>query len=197
MIRWLTFVASSLRQATSWDRPPAENAGLPLMKLIQYAMARLRRSDANARLFAVFDQFEELIVLQTERSAAVGEVTAFLRDLRQARIDGFVLLLSMRFDYRIFLEKLGVPPLNHGQNWQDVPAFTFSDSARFITAPESGLEIAPERLQRVLSEAAALDGTRGLIRPIILNMLGSRPCLAPTGILTVVCFGLADPMVTV
>jgi Leucine-rich repeat (LRR) protein len=155
-----------------WDRPPDENAKLPLNQLIGRAVTRLRKADPKARLVVVFDQFEELIILQTERSVAVGEVTAFLRELRQARIDGFALLLSMRFDYRIFLEQIGVPPLNHGQNWQDVPAFTFSDSAQFITAPKSGLRIAEERLKRVLTEAAAVDGTRGLIRPIILNMLG-------------------------
>jgi Leucine-rich repeat (LRR) protein len=155
-----------------WDRPPDENAKLPLNQLIGCAVTRLRKADPKARLVVVFDQFEELIILQTERSAAVGEVTAFLRELRQARIDGFALLLSMRFDYRIFLEQIGVPPLNHRQNWQDVPAFTFSDSAQFITAPKSGLRIAEERLKRVLTEAAAVDGTRGLIRPIILNMLG-------------------------
>jgi Leucine-rich repeat (LRR) protein len=155
-----------------WDRSSDENAKLPLNQLIGRAVTRLRKADPKARLVVVFDQFEELIILQTERSAAVGEVTAFLRELRQARIDGFVLLLSMRFDYRIFLEQLGVPPLNHGQNWQDIPAFTFSYSVQFITAPKSGLRIAEERLKRVLTEAAAVDGTRGLIRPIILNMLG-------------------------
>src|SRR6202023_3138089 len=37
---------------------------------------------------------------------------------------------------------------------------------------ETGLKIHEERLRRVLREASAADGTRGLIRPIIINMLG-------------------------
>jgi Leucine-rich repeat (LRR) protein len=161
-----------LKPGFIWEKPPTEHCDLPMIDLVQRAAARLRKSNANARLFAVFDQFEELIVLQTEGSPVVGAVSMFLRELQEAVIDGFSLLLSVRLDYRIFLEPLGVPPLHLGKNWQDVPAFTFSDSARFITAPESGLQIAAERVTRVLAEAAAVDGTRGLIRPIILNMLG-------------------------
>jgi hypothetical protein len=162
-----------LNPGVIWDKPPTEKSELSLIELIQRAVTRLRKRDANARLFAVFDQFEELIVLQTGGSPVVAEMKALLGELQRARLEGFVLLLSVRLDYCSFLEPLGVPPLNLGKNWQDVPAFTFSDSARFITAPESGLQIAQERLQRVLTDAAAVDQTRGLIRPIVLNMLGS------------------------
>ena len=162
-----------LKPGIIWEKPPAEKVSLPLIELIQHAVIRLRRGDMSARLFVVFDQFEEFVVLHTERSPLVDDMKAFLRELQRTSLDGFVVLLSIRLDYRMFLEPLGVPALNLGGNWQDVPAFTFSDSARFITAPESGLQIAPERLQRVLTQAAAVDGTRGLIRPIVLNMLGS------------------------
>jgi hypothetical protein len=126
-----------------WDKPPTENADLPFIGLIQRAVARLRKNNANARLVAVFDQFEELIILQRKGSLVVGEVNRFLRELQGAALDGFSLLLSVRFDYRIFLEPLGVPPLHLGENWQDVPAFTFSDSARFITAPKRGIADSP------------------------------------------------------
>jgi Leucine-rich repeat (LRR) protein len=162
-----------LKAGVIWDKPAAEKANLPLIELIQYAVARLRRDDAGARLFVVFDQFEEFVILHTERSPLVDDMKTLLGELQRIRVEGFVVLLSIRLDYRMFLEPLGVPALNLGNNWQDVPAFTFSDSARFITAPESGLQIAPERLRRILTEAAAVDGTRGLIRPIVLNMLGT------------------------
>jgi hypothetical protein len=162
-----------LKPGLVWDKPPAEIADLPLIEVMRRAVARLRKSNAEARLLAVFDQFEELIILQTERSPVVDEVSAFLKELRKGGLVGLSLLLSLRLDYRVFLEPLGVPPLQLGKNWQDVSAFKFSDSAGFLTAPRSGLQIAPERLTRILTEAAAVDGTRGLIRPIILNMLGS------------------------
>jgi hypothetical protein len=96
---------------------------LPIIDLVQRAVGRLCKSDANARLVVVFDQFEELIILRTERSPVVGAVKAFLRELQEAAIDGFSLLLSVRIDYRIFLEPLGVPPPHLGKNWQDVPSF--------------------------------------------------------------------------
>ncbi len=162
-----------LKPGVIWDKPPTEKSALPLFEIIQRAVAHIRKSDANARLFAVFDQFEELFLLQTRGSLVVTEMKALLGELQRATLEGFVVLLSVRLDYRIFLEPIGVPALHLGKNWQDVPAFTFADSARFITAADSGLQIAPERLQRVLTEAAAVDGTRGLIRPIVLNMLGS------------------------
>jgi hypothetical protein len=162
-----------LNPGVIWDKPPTEKSELSLIELIQRAVTRLRKRDANARLFAVFDQFEELIVLQAGGSPVVAEMKALLGELQRAKLEGFVLLLSVRLDYCSFLEPLGVPALNLRKNWQDVPAFTFSDSARFITAPESGLQIAQERLQRVLTDAAAVDQTQGLIRPIVLNMLGS------------------------
>ena len=78
----------------------------------------------------------------------------------------------MRSDYQTFLEPLGVPPLDQNRNWRQVPAFTQSAALTFLKAPENGLKIHEERLRRVLREASAADGTRGLIRPIIINMLG-------------------------
>jgi hypothetical protein len=42
----------------------------------------------------------------------------------------------------------------------------------FMRAPESGLNIPPPRLAHILTEAAAVYGPRGLIRPIVLNMVG-------------------------
>jgi hypothetical protein len=151
----------------------ASKTSLPFTELVRQAVTHLRKTkDKNARLFAVFDQFEELIILQTIDSPAAAEMKRFLEELQQIKPEGFVLLLSVRYDYRVFLEPLGVPPLRLRENWQDVPAFTFSDSARLITAPKSGLIIAVERLKRVLTKAAAVDGTRELIRPIVLNMIG-------------------------
>lgn len=157
-----------------WAKPPAGVATLGWDELLTSAVDQLRRKSRDARLVVVLDQFEELVILEpagsgTPRAAAMRE---FLLGLRRQTPDGFTLLLTLRSDYKIFLEALGVPPLQQGVNWEDVPAFRQSDASEFLSAPATGFQMPDERLQRVLTEAAAVDGTRGLIRPIILNMLG-------------------------
>jgi hypothetical protein len=156
-----------------WDNPPDGNTESNLLELLRKATTRLRRGKNDAKIFIVFDQFEELIVLHKDDSAAATGIREFLTQLRQTELPGVVVILSVRYDYRIFLERLAVPPLNLGRNWQDVPAFTFPDSMLFFKGPKSGLDIAPPRLKQILTEAAAVDGTLGLIRPIVLNMVGS------------------------
>ncbi len=161
-----------LRSGVIWDDPPTGMKNLSMADLVRRAVARMRRSNTEARLYALFDQFEELLVLQKEDSAVSVAMREFLKQLLDSPIHGFVVVISVRFDYRVYLESVGVPPIALRKNWHDIPAFTFADSARFIKAPESGLDIAPQRLDHILTEAAAVDGTRGLIRPIILNMVG-------------------------
>jgi hypothetical protein len=121
----------------------------------------------------VFDQFEELVTLrESGDNSEVMSVVDFLRILQKAPIDGFLLLLAVRTDYQTFLEPLGAPALDRNRNWREVPAFLYSEALAFLKAPATGLNIHDERLRRVLEEATAADGTRGLIRPIILNILG-------------------------
>jgi hypothetical protein len=87
------------------DKLIAEKTSLPFTQLVQQAVTHLRKTkDKDARLFAVFDQFEELIILQTIDSPAAAEMKRFLQELQQIKLAGFVLLLSVRFDYRVFLE---------------------------------------------------------------------------------------------
>ena len=156
-----------------WKKLPTDLADLALGEIVRRAVSRLRQDDPAATLLAVLDQFEELVTLrETSDRSAVAGVTDFLRDLRNSPIDGFLLLLSVRTDYETFLEPLGVPPLEKSRNWHEVPAFLYSAALTFLRAPQTGLNIHEERLRRVLREAVAADGTRGLIRPIILNMLG-------------------------
>jgi hypothetical protein len=156
-----------------WKKVPTDLADLALDEIVRRAISRLRQDDPAAKLLAVLDQFEELVTLrETGNTSAIAGVTDFLRELKKSPIDGFLLLLSVRTDYLNFLEPIGVPPLDQSRNWSQVPAFAYSAALAFLTAPETGLNIQEERLRRVLREAAAADGTRGLIRPIILNMLG-------------------------
>ena len=68
-----------LNPGVVWDKSPTE---------IERAVARLRKKDANARLFAVFYQFESLSVLQTEDSPVVAEMKALLGELQRTRLEG-------------------------------------------------------------------------------------------------------------
>jgi hypothetical protein len=154
-------------------KEPNPDLGVSLDEIVRRALSRLRQADPAIKLLVVLDQFEELITInETGNSSAVTGVTDFLKKLRESPVDGLVLLLSVRTDYQSFLEVLKVPPQHKNQNWREVPPFTYSAALSFLTAPETGLKIQPERLRRVLREATAADGTRGLVRPIILNMLG-------------------------
>jgi hypothetical protein len=150
---------------TIWKNPPSELESLTVFEFIERAAARWR-------VLAIFDQFEELVTLQAGDDDKKKAITDFLCKIQASPIEGFVLLLSVRTDYLTLLERLSVPPLDQNRNWRSVPAFTHADAKRFLTVPETGLVIHPDRIRRVLTEAAAADGTRGLIRPIILNMLG-------------------------
>jgi hypothetical protein len=156
-----------------WKKPGADVATAALDEIIRRAVSRLRQDHPGVRLLALIDQFEELVTLrESSDNSAVTSVVDFLQILKRAPINGFLLLLSVRTDYQTFLESLGVPALDRNRNWREVPAFTYSAALAFLTAPATDLNIHEERLRRVLKEAAAADGTRGLIRPIILNMLG-------------------------
>jgi hypothetical protein len=157
-----------------WTKPPAGLDALSWDELVPRAVEQLRHKSPDARLVVVLDQFEELVILDPAGSSTprVAAMREFLQGLRRQAPDGLTLLLALRSDYKTFLEPLGVPPLQQSVNWQDVPAFRQGDAAEFLNAPETGFQMPAERLQRVLTEAAAVDGTRGLIRPIVLNMLG-------------------------
>jgi len=157
-----------------WEKTPADAANQDWTALLPRTILQLRRKNADARLLVILDQFEELIILDPAGQGAARQTAMreFIQGLRQSPPAGFALLLSLRTDYKIFLERLGVPILQQTINWQEVPAFRQSDAGEFLTAPATGLQIPDDRLVQILTEASAVDGTQGLIRPIILNMLG-------------------------
>jgi Leucine-rich repeat (LRR) protein len=157
-----------------WTKPPSDLEALGWGDLLSRVVKQLRSKISDARLIVVLDQFEELVILDPADSATrrVAAMCEFLKGLDRKAEYGFTLLLSLRSDYKTFLEPLGVPPLQQNVNWKDVPAFRQGDAAEFLSAPGTGFQMPDKRLQAVLTEAAALDGTRGLIRPIVLNMLG-------------------------
>lgn len=81
------------------------------------------------------------------------------------------MLLTMRSDYEGMLMRLSLPPLEYGRNWMKVDPFSERDARAFLS---KGFEhIGNELLDAIMDEAAAIEDTRGLVRPITLNMLGA------------------------
>jgi internalin A len=80
------------------------------------------------------------------------------------------MLLVLRSDYQSFLDDIGLPPLHYGENFYQVGRFTIAAASGFMA--RSGLEMQPNSLDRLLTSAAELDETPGLVRPITLNVIG-------------------------
>jgi hypothetical protein len=138
------------------------------------------RMTLKSSLFST--SLKELIVLHKDDSPATTGIRKFLTQLQQTELLGVVVILSVRYDYRIFLERFAVPLLKLGKNWQDVPAFTFADSMLFIKDSKSGLDIAPTRLKQILTEAAcsaatSLSWVKAVSMPQTISPRSSLPVL--------------------
>jgi hypothetical protein len=123
---------------------------------------------AGTHLLLVLDQFEEFLILgkpdQQQRFATL------IGDLHADPIRGLSLLLVLRSDYQILLDDVGLPPLRQGDNFYQVGRFTRAAAAGFME--RSGLRLQADTLDRLLTSAAELDETAGLVRPITLNVIG-------------------------
>jgi len=134
------------------------------LRLLLAAAAR----SAGTRLLLVLDQFEEFLILgQREQQQKFADLIA---DLQADSIRGLSLLLVLRSDYQILLDDLGLPPLRQGDNFYQVGRFTLAAAAGFMA--RSGLKLQSDTLDRLLTSAAELDETPGLVRPITLNVVG-------------------------
>jgi hypothetical protein len=65
---------------------------------------------------------------------------------------------------------IGLPVLHSGENLFQVARFQLSAAGDFMK--RSGLDLQPDALDRLLTSAAELDDTPGLVRPITLNVIG-------------------------
>jgi hypothetical protein len=161
-----------LRPRMVWENPSELVRSLATPDLVKRAAEWVRRGGRASKLVVVIDQFEEALILREEAPEEFAMLRSFFKALTSSPPEYLMILLSLRSDYKALLNTAGAPPLDERTNWRELPAFSHSAAAYFLAAKESGLLIEERRLHHVLKEAAALDGTRGLIRPIILNMLG-------------------------
>src|SRR5208283_1498509 len=151
-----------LRPGVIWQKPTAETGGVrPLLE-------RACRSIRPRRLLVVLDQFEEFVILQDpDRQQRFGQL---MSAMREQPIAGLTFVFVFRNEYTGLIEKLALPPLNQNTNWKEVPPFTESAARDFVQA--SGLEVSDELLRDVLREAAEIEQTRGIIRPVTINLCG-------------------------
>ncbi len=123
---------------------------------------------AGTRLLLVLDQFEEFLILgQPEQQQ---KFAALVANLQAAPIQALSLLLVLRSDYQTLLDDVGLPPLRHGDNFYQVGRFTIAAATGFMA--RSGMKLHAEMLDRLLTSAAELGETPGLVRPITLNVIG-------------------------
>ena len=150
------------RPGVIWKRNP------PATTILNSLFEEARQRAGSSRILVVFDQFEEFLILQEEkqRTRFVDFLTA------QARLPdaGSTILLVFRAEYDGFIQDLNLPAPVPGQNLQKVSAFTQRASQDFLLA--SGLKFQDQLLADVLREAAEVEETLGLIRPITLNLCG-------------------------
>lgn len=137
--------------------------GASLRELIEAAWRR-----SEGKLLVVLDQFEEFIILGDPEQKR--QFAALVSDLRSDPAHRLRLVLVIRSDYQSFLDELGLPALHYAVNFYQIPRFVFAAATDFFA--RSGLQLDPATLERLLTSAAELDETPGLVRPITLNVIG-------------------------
>lgn len=142
---------------------PSDDTG-EIVALVDRASRYLRPK----RLLIIFDQFEEFVILEDPESRKPFE--HFISSVLSRPDAGVRLLLVFRSDYIGLIEKLAVPKLKQNTNWKEVPPFTESVAREF--AMGSGLKVRDELLRDVLREAAEIEQTKGIIRPVTINLCG-------------------------
>jgi hypothetical protein len=157
---------TALREALAQlpgPRRPRQGESPDLRALIDGVARR-----AGSGVLLVLDQFEEFVILGKQEQQQ--KFAALLGDLRATPIQGLCLLLVLRSDYQTFLDDMGLPPLRYGENFYQVGRFTIAAATGFMA--RSGLELQPDAVDRLVTSAAELDETPGLVRPITLNVIG-------------------------
>lgn len=161
-------VEQVLTPGVIWQQPPKRADDDTPLTLLTKACRYL--DGRKERLLLVFDQFEELVILNDTESSRAQDVREFLKEIQSSQMEGLTVLLSVRSDYAGLLSEFGLPPLQEGTNWRNVNPFSLAASREFLQRgfPDAG----PSLIDAVFTEANAIEETKGLIRPITLNMLG-------------------------
>jgi Leucine-rich repeat (LRR) protein len=131
---------------------------------LRIRLERAARKLGERRVFVVIDQFEEFLIL-----AEPAQQQEFQRFLATP-IPGITFLLVYRPEYEGLLQEQPWPKLLLDTNRRVLSPFTENAAQEFMR--KSGLTVTPELMRRALKEAAEIEQTRGLIRPVTLNLCG-------------------------
>ncbi len=148
-----------LEPGVIWDRKPSKTDDL--RSLLNRASERL----GDRRLLIIVDQFEEFLILAGQvRERALRE---FLSD---DPIRGVAFLLVYRPEYEKLIQDQPWPKLRLDANRRVISAFTENAAQEFIR--KSGLIVNADLMRAVLHEAADIEQTVGLVRPVTMNLCG-------------------------
>lgn len=165
-----------LKPGLIWKEPQydAEESGSALARR---AAAHLSRS--GRRLFLVFDQFEELLILHERESPEVTGLLDFIKSVSVGPQDAAgtapVCILVMRTDYEGRAWELGLPSERMRENKEVVRPVTEPQAEQFL---KRGVKDAAMR-KLLVREASNLEETKGHLRYITLNFLGLAAAEAP------------------
>jgi len=137
---------------------------------VRRLLERAAKNNAPSRLLVVLDQFEELLIINEREPERLRRVKDLLHSLVDNPIPGVTILLSLRTDYLPMLEDLQLPPLRDRENWFEVGSFTENHARAFLKG--SSVPFSDATLEALFDQIAAFEGGTGLVRPIILNMVG-------------------------
>jgi hypothetical protein len=144
-----------------WQKPFSEGAD------VRSLLERVCRFIRPKRLLVVLDQFEEFAILEDDNKKK--DFAQLLSSFQADPVSGVSFLLVFRSDYIGLIEALGLPALDQ-RNWREIPPFFESAALDFLRG--SGLQVSDDLLRGVLREAAEIEQSKGLIRPITINLCG-------------------------
>src|SRR5262249_41035424 len=133
------------------------------------------------RLVLILDQFDEFLVEQSGQARAQA-MREFLVSLHRDPLPGLTVLLALRDDYKAlllqFLDRTNtrLPGVESDRTWMLVGPFTRSHAREFLERSQRRLSAEDEEDQRLkgdlIEEMEAVEQTPGLVRPVVLNMVG-------------------------
>lgn len=146
-----------------WEHPPTAVKDLNML---------LARACGQTKypLLIVWDQFEEFLIHNDEGSARRQAFTSFIQRMTQDGPDSLKILLVFRSDYLRSFFNLELPALEAQKNWEEVSPFLPDDARDFLHKSELG--ISHRLLDHILHEIYEIEETKGLVRPVTLNMIG-------------------------
>jgi hypothetical protein len=132
------------------------------------AATAAHRQTQNSPMLLIIDQFEEHLILG--EAAQQAPLQALLKQLARKPIDGLKLLLSLRSDYQALIFQQDLPPARSTINWFQLAPYRRGDAEAFLQS--GGKQMMPEAIASLFKGLDRIEETRGLYRPISLNMIG-------------------------